>query len=109
LVHRAGNDAAWWQEAGIDPLDAARKLRTEPRRSSALLHPSRPFSPKTASVRFRPFHTQVKNRVTAPTLGQCAKDHGYELPFRRAIETEGGWYLRRPRVCSTRNELEFDL
>jgi len=26
LVHRVGNEAAWWQEAGIDPLKAARKL-----------------------------------------------------------------------------------
>ena len=26
LVHRLGNEAAWWQEAGIDPVDAAAKL-----------------------------------------------------------------------------------
>ena len=26
LVHRVGNEAAWWQEAGIDPIKAARKL-----------------------------------------------------------------------------------
>jgi ERF superfamily len=26
LVHRVGNEAAWWQEAGIDPLKAAGKL-----------------------------------------------------------------------------------
>ena len=25
-VHRAGNEGAWWQEAGIDPIKAARKL-----------------------------------------------------------------------------------
>ena len=25
-VHRAGNEAAWWKEAGIDPLKVARKL-----------------------------------------------------------------------------------
>ena len=28
LVHRAGNEAAWRQEVGIDPLNAARKLRS---------------------------------------------------------------------------------
>jgi hypothetical protein len=26
LVHRVGNEAAWWKEAGIDPLEAASKL-----------------------------------------------------------------------------------
>lgn len=26
LVHRVGNEAAWWKEAGIDPVEAARKL-----------------------------------------------------------------------------------
>ncbi len=26
LVHRVGNEAAWWQEAGIDPIKVARKL-----------------------------------------------------------------------------------
>ena len=26
LVHRVGNEASWWKEAGIDPVDVARKL-----------------------------------------------------------------------------------
>ena len=26
LLHRVGNEAAWWQEAGIDPIKVARKL-----------------------------------------------------------------------------------
>src|SRR3981081_2035966 len=26
LLHRVGNEAAWWQEAGIDPIRVARKL-----------------------------------------------------------------------------------
>jgi hypothetical protein len=26
LVHRVGNETAWWADAGIDPLTAARKL-----------------------------------------------------------------------------------
>jgi hypothetical protein len=36
LVHRVGNEAAWWKDAGIDPVKAARKfwkrtrLREEP-------------------------------------------------------------------------------
>jgi hypothetical protein len=31
LVHRVGNEAAWWQDAGIDPIMAARKLWKETR------------------------------------------------------------------------------
>jgi hypothetical protein len=26
LVHRVGNEAAWWKDAGIDPIKAARQL-----------------------------------------------------------------------------------
>jgi hypothetical protein len=25
-VHHVGNEAAWWQDAGIDPIEVARKL-----------------------------------------------------------------------------------
>jgi hypothetical protein len=28
-VHRSGNEASWWSETGINPLDAARALWTE--------------------------------------------------------------------------------
>ena len=31
LVHRVGNEAAWWKYAGIDPIKAARKLWTQTR------------------------------------------------------------------------------
>jgi ERF superfamily len=31
LVHRLGNEAAWWQDAGIDPIAVARKLWRETR------------------------------------------------------------------------------
>jgi hypothetical protein len=31
LVHRVGNEAAWWQDAGIDPIKAASKLWRETR------------------------------------------------------------------------------
>jgi hypothetical protein len=33
LAHRAGDEAVWWKEAGIDPIEAARKLWTETRRA----------------------------------------------------------------------------
>jgi hypothetical protein len=32
LVHRVGNEAAWWKDAGIDPAMAARNLELYPRR-----------------------------------------------------------------------------
>jgi ERF superfamily protein len=32
LVHRVGNEAAWWQDAGIDPIKVARKLWVQTRR-----------------------------------------------------------------------------
>jgi hypothetical protein len=31
LVHRVGNEAAWWKDAGIDPAQAARKLWNDSR------------------------------------------------------------------------------
>jgi hypothetical protein len=31
LVHRVGNEAAWWQDAGIDPITVARKLWNQTR------------------------------------------------------------------------------
>jgi len=34
LVHRVGNEAAWWQDAGIDPIKVARKLWNESRRAT---------------------------------------------------------------------------
>jgi hypothetical protein len=35
LVHRVGNEAAWWMEAGIDPVKAARKLWRQTRLGGA--------------------------------------------------------------------------
>jgi hypothetical protein len=35
LVHRVGNEAAWWMEAGIDPVKAARKLWRQTRLDGA--------------------------------------------------------------------------
>jgi hypothetical protein len=32
LVHRVGNEAAWWKDAGVDPVEAARKLWNHTRR-----------------------------------------------------------------------------
>jgi hypothetical protein len=32
LVHRVGNEAAWWHDVGIDPIKVARKLWGQTRR-----------------------------------------------------------------------------
>jgi ERF superfamily protein len=39
LVHRVGNEPAWWQDAGIDPITVARKLWRETRSDAALPAP----------------------------------------------------------------------
>jgi hypothetical protein len=33
LVHRVGNEAAWWKETGIDPIEVARRLWGQTRRT----------------------------------------------------------------------------
>jgi hypothetical protein len=55
LVHRVGNEAAWWQDAGIDPGKVARKLwgqtrRTEIRRDHSPLPAAAPPSEPAGSV-----------------------------------------------------------
>jgi ERF superfamily len=39
LVHRVGNEAAWWKDAGIDPIKAARKLWKNSRIASGRIEP----------------------------------------------------------------------
>ena len=45
LVHQVGNEAAWWKESGIDPIEVARRLwgrtrRAEGREGGALSGPA---------------------------------------------------------------------
>src|SRR5262249_25844566 len=39
LAHRVGNEAAWWRDAGIDPIKVARELWNESRVNQARLRP----------------------------------------------------------------------
>jgi len=48
LVHRVGNEAAWWKDAGIDPAKAARKLWNDSRIDQGRISPG-----PTAQVRPR--------------------------------------------------------
>jgi hypothetical protein len=51
-VHRVGNEAAWWKDAGIDPAQAARKLWNDSRMDKGRIAPGpaaqRPAADRTA-------------------------------------------------------------
>jgi hypothetical protein len=44
-VHRAGNEQAWWQTAGVDPLKVARKLWKHTRTDEGRIAPDPPRAP----------------------------------------------------------------
>jgi hypothetical protein len=54
LVHRVGNEAAWWKDAGIDPAKAARKLWNDSRMDQGRISPGLtaqdPAADRTAEV-----------------------------------------------------------
>jgi hypothetical protein len=47
LVHRVGNEAAWWKAAGIDPVKVARQLWRQTRLND-------PYDPQQPSLAVRP-------------------------------------------------------
>jgi hypothetical protein len=62
MVHRVGNEAAWWKDAGIDPAKAARKLWTAARIRGGSRRERRnvprQIEPLTSTVRLRPARRQ---------------------------------------------------
>jgi hypothetical protein len=52
LVHRVGNEAAWWKDAGIDPVKAARQLWRQTRLNDPQDHhqPGLAARPETRSI-----------------------------------------------------------
>jgi hypothetical protein len=40
-VHRAGDERRWWKQAGIDPIDVARKLWSSTRLNEGALQTAR--------------------------------------------------------------------
>ncbi len=62
LVHRVGNEAAWWQDAGIDPINAAGKLWQETRMEEGRIPPNQP--PQAADADTRP---SIASDRTAPS------------------------------------------
>ena len=52
LVHRVGKEAAWWKDAGIDPVKAARQLWRQTRLNDPQDHhqPGLAARPETRSI-----------------------------------------------------------
>jgi hypothetical protein len=46
-VHRAGDERAWWQNAGIDPVKVARKLWKQTRLNEGRIRSDRAVSDRT--------------------------------------------------------------
>jgi hypothetical protein len=53
-VHRAGDERAWWQAAGIDPVKAARKLWKETRVNEGRMRPDRTTPGAGSDREFKP-------------------------------------------------------
>jgi hypothetical protein len=64
LVHRVGNEAAWWQDAGIDPIKAASKLWGETR-----AHEGRPPSHRPPPAASAENPTVASDRAAHETDG----------------------------------------
>jgi hypothetical protein len=60
-VHRVGDERSWWAQAGIDPVQVARKLWTSTRLNDGLLQPG---------LRTEPIEPGVASRADA-TVGQA--------------------------------------
>jgi ERF superfamily len=53
-VHRVGNEPAWWKQAGIDPIQAARKLWESTRMNEGAPRPLRSVEPTALEGTSRP-------------------------------------------------------
>jgi hypothetical protein len=68
LVHRVGNEAAWWQDAGIDPIAVARKLWKDTRVNER----RRPdFAPQTVALDTKPSASREQG-VPLPDAGSAS-------------------------------------
>jgi hypothetical protein len=52
-AHRAGDERAWWQAAGIDPIKIARKLWKHTRVEEGQMPPGAPMQTPEAGVAFK--------------------------------------------------------
>jgi hypothetical protein len=53
-AHRAGDERAWWKQAGIDPVKSARELWTRSRTSEGILQPNLRTAPAGLDAALRP-------------------------------------------------------
>jgi len=59
-VHRAGDERAWWQTAGIDPVKVARKLWKHTRINEGRIRPDRMAQGADSGPALRPFEVDGK-------------------------------------------------
>jgi hypothetical protein len=102
LVHRVGNEAAWWRDAGIDPIKAAAKLWTHGRLSDGrACHPSSRRKPSPPTPCRRLVWTKSKHR-TPPA---CRPPDAVTLPVCRRY---GGQHRACfARTCASRTSIDL--
>jgi hypothetical protein len=59
-VHRVGDESAWWKQAGIDPIKAARKLWSSTRLNERVPRPIPPIEPIALDGTSRPDGAIIK-------------------------------------------------
>jgi hypothetical protein len=74
-VHRCGEEGAWWKNAGIDAVGAARMLWTETHPVPRVAEPQNPDAraPSTVSAPIRPRPNASRNRKTKPIVAAGAQ------------------------------------
>jgi hypothetical protein len=72
-AHRAGDERAWWKQAGIDPVKVARELWTKSRRGGGTLQPNLRTAPAGLGAALSPDDAVGK---ASDGDGSCACDAG---------------------------------
>jgi hypothetical protein len=64
-VHRAGDEKAWWRQAGIDPIKVARKLWKHTRIDEGRIEPESTAQGATADRSAKPDGLAVNSQAPA--------------------------------------------
>ena len=83
LVHRAGNEAAWWKDAGIDPVKVARQLWRQTRLND-------PHDPHQPSLALRP-----ETRPMASASDGAGESRSDQVVIGRADDGRTAWAFLR--------------
>jgi hypothetical protein len=86
-LHRVGNELGWWQTAGIDPLDVARKLwaqtqtrlseQIEPTAAAPLTEPKEPAATRQTGSHLR---SKISPQTAGPDRSPKAKQEQRHQP-----------------------------